>query len=91
MSNLLEPLPLHGHHSGRHVVDEDVHQLYSLYDPRELQPHVHSQGHEYDREDVFYYIRWVDHHLLLTHARQYGLHVDDASVHRGENRNDLRA
>ena len=59
MSNLLEPLPLHGHHSGRHVVDEDVHQLYSLYDPRELQPHVRSQGHECDREDVFYYIRWV--------------------------------
>ena len=56
LSNLLEPLSLHGHHSGLHVVDEDVHQQYSLYGLSEVQPHVHSQVHEYDREDVFYYI-----------------------------------
>ena len=88
---MLEPLLLHGHHSGPHVVDEDVHRQYSLYDPRESQPHVHSQGHEYDREDVFYYIHWDYYHLLPTNARQHDLDGDDVSVHRGENHNDLRA
>ena len=56
LSNFFEALPLHGHHSGLHVVDKDVHRQYSLYDSHELQRDVHSQAHGYDREDVFYYI-----------------------------------
>ena len=88
---MFEALPLHGHRSDLHVVDEDVHRQYNLYDPREVQPHDHSQTHEYDRGDVFDYIHWDYGHLPLTHARHYGLHGDDASAHRGENHNDLRA
>jgi hypothetical protein len=91
LSNFFADLLLHGHHSGLHVVDEDVHRQYSLYDPRELQAHARSQTREYAHEDVFYYIHWDSDHLHLIHARHYGLHGDDASAHRGENHNDLRA